>query len=35
MQFLSELHPMMDQLARHAYNSGATSIYISEQSLLL
>ena len=31
-QFLSELHPMMDQLARHAYHLGTTSIYIPEQS---
>ena len=31
-QFLSELHPIMFKLAKHAYNSGATSIYISEQS---
>jgi hypothetical protein len=32
MQFLSELHPMMDQLARHAYQAGTTSIYIPEES---
>ena len=32
MRFLSELHPMMAQLAKHAYNLGATPIYIAEQS---
>lgn len=32
MRFLSELHPMMAQLAKHAYNLGTTSIYIAEQS---
>lgn len=31
-QFLSELHPIMFKLAKHAYNSGATSIYISGES---
>ena len=31
-QFLSELHPMMAELAKHAYNLGTTSIYIPEQS---
>lgn len=32
MQFLSELHPMMAELAKHAYNLGTTSIYIPEES---
>lgn len=32
VRFLSELHPIMAQLARHAYQLGATPIYITEQS---
>lgn len=32
VRFLSELHPMMAQLARHAYHAELTSIYIPEKS---
>ena len=32
VQFLSELHPMMTELARHAYHAELTPIYIPEKS---
>lgn len=32
VRFLSELHPMMAQLARHAYHAELTPIYIQEKS---